>query len=206
MRPGETLLIRYVRDGVVRGARPTRVVGERNGYLASWLPAGTIVANPVLANGEPLRSVPIEERFTVERGALPALQPWRGEGILMLTPDDAAHSVWVFWHDDGSFWGFYVNLEQRHRRNGNTIDTRDHVLDLECERPRQWQWKDEDELVLAVEHGFVTPELAAEIRAEGERVAGMIERWEPPFSDGWENWRPDPAWPLPVLPDGWAQI
>jgi hypothetical protein len=34
----------------------------------------------------------------------------------------------------------------------------------------------------------------------------MIERWEPPFSDGWENWRPDPAWPLPVLPDGWAQI
>jgi len=49
----------------------------------------------------------------------------------------------------------------------------------------------------------VTPELAGEIRAEGERVARLIERWEPPFSDGWEDWRPDPAWPLPVLPPGW---
>jgi hypothetical protein len=203
VNPGETLLVRYVRDGVVRGARPVRVVSERNGYLATWLPAGTIVANPVLANGAPLRSVALEQRFVAMRREEPALQPWRGEGILMLFPEEGAHSVWVFWRDDGSLWGWYVNLEARHVRRGNVLDTRDHVLDLWCERPGEFAWKDEDELELAVEHGFVTPELAVEIRAEGERVARMIEAWEPPFSDGWENWRPDPSWPLPVLPPDW---
>jgi len=203
MRPGDTVVIRYVRDGVVRGARPTRYAGSRSGYDAFWLPAGTIVANPVLADGAPLRSVPLEQRFTAERRAQPELQLWRGEGILKLIPDDGAHSVWIFWREDGSLWGWYVNLEARHRRNGRSIETRDHVLDLWCERPREWEWKDEDELELAVEHGFVTPELAGEIRAEGERVARRIERWEPPFADGWEEWRPDPGWPLPVLPPGW---
>ena len=43
-----------------------------------------------------------------------------------------------------------------------------------------------------------------EIRAEGERVVAMIERWDPPFSDRWETWRPDPAWSLPELPADWA--
>lgn len=204
MQPGETVVIRYVRDGVARGARPTRYIGMSNGYDAFWLPAGAIVANPVLANGAALRSVPLEERFTAARRVEPELQPWRGEGILMLIPEDGAHSVWLFWREGGGFWGWYVNLEQRHRRSGRTIDTRDHVLDLWCERQREWQWKDEDELELAVEHGFVTPELALEIRAEGERVGRMIERWEPPFSDRWENFRSDPGWPAPVLPEDWA--
>ena len=36
------------------------------------------------------------------------------------------------------------------------------------------------------------------IRAEGERV---IAEW--PFPTGWEAWRPDPAWPTPVLPTDW---
>jgi hypothetical protein len=206
LSPGETLLVRYVRDGLVRGARPLRYLGERSGYTVGWLPAGTIVANPVLANGAPLRSVPPEERFVAMRREQPALQPWRGEGILMLTPDDGAHSIWLFWSGPETFWGWYVNLEQRHVRRGSTIDTRDLVLDLWCERPREWAWKDEDELVLAVEQGFVEPEVAVEVRAEGERVAGMIERWEPPFSDGWERWRPDPEWELPVLPENWRAV
>ena len=72
-----------------------------------------------------------------------------------------------------------------------------------AKRRREWRWKDEDELEQAVAYGVVPPSHAEEIRAEGERVAGMIERWEPPFSDGWEAWEPDPAWPLPQLPDDW---
>ena len=27
--------------------------------------------------------------------------------------------------------------------------------------------------------------------------------WGPPFSDGWQHWRPDPAWSVPSLPDDW---
>jgi hypothetical protein len=119
MAPGDTLVMRYP-----DGARPVRVIGERSGYLATWLPAGTVCAAPVMANGAPIRSVPLRERFAGERKT--QLQAWEGQD-------------------------------------------------------------------------------AAEIRAEGERVAGMIERWDPPFSDGWEKWQPDSAWPPPKLSPDWTQ-
>ena len=201
---GDTFLMRY-RDptDVLGGARPLRVICERNAYLVTWMPAGTRVAMPVLADGRPLRSVPLVERFKLARST--SLQPWRGPGILVLIPNDAAHSVWLFWKDDGTFWGWYVNLERKHEWNARGCDTRDHVLDVWCERPRDWEWKDSDELEEAVRHGVIPVNYAAEVRAEGERVAGVIERWDSPFSDGWEDWRPDPAWPLPELPPDWAK-
>jgi hypothetical protein len=196
LSPGDTFVIRYVRGGVVRGARPLRYIEDRSGYTAGWLPAGTIVAYPTFADGSGLRSRPIEQRFD-EADRAHKLVPWKPDGILMLTPHDGMHSIWVF------PTGWYVNLERRHHRHGTTIDTRDLVLDLWCERPREWLWKDEDELELAVAVGWLTRELADRVRAEGERVGALIERWEPPFSDGWEHWRPDPYWPLPQLPEGW---
>lgn len=197
-REGDAFLVRYESgDGVIRGARPTRVVGERNGYLATWLPAGTPVATPILADGRGLRDCSLEERYTLPRASRVA--GWRPSGILMLFPRGAAHSVWVFPR------GWYVNLERRHTWTARGLDTRDHVLDIWCERPREWRWKDEDELEDAVAHGVLAASRAEEIRAEGERVAEMIERWEPPFGDGWERWRPDAEWPLPQLPPDWAQ-
>jgi len=198
---GDEFLVRYESaDGVIRGARPTRVVGERHGYLAVWLPAATPTAVPVLADGPGLRECSLEERYTLPRSS--RVMPWRGEGILMLLPRAAPHSVWLFWNADG-FWGWYVNLERRHIWHDRGCDTRDHVLDLWCERPRGWEWKDEDELEEAVAYGIVARAHADEIRADGDRVARMIERWQAPFSDGWEEWRPDPSWPQPVLPRDW---
>jgi len=70
--------------------------------------------------------------------------------------------------------------------------------DDRVERDGSWRWKDEDELAVAVEVGFFTAEQAASFRAEGERV---IAEW--PFATGWEDWQPDPSWPVPSLPADW---
>ena len=51
-----------------------------------------------------------------------------------------------------------------------------------------------------------SPEQAEEFRAEGERAIERIEAWSAPFDEGWENWLPDPAWPLPSLPNGWERL
>jgi uncharacterized protein len=202
---GDEIVVRYIRDGVVRGARPLTVVEERNGYLAAWLSEGTITAEPRLVDGSPLRSIPLAERFSTER--VVRLVPWGPEGILKLFPRNGAHSVWVFFGDGvETARGWYVNLEQRHGWWRGGLDTRDHVLDIWCERPREWIWKDEDELEAAVAAGIVSSQLAAEIRAEGERVARLIEAWAPPFCDGWESFQPDPAWPTPSLPKGWDTL
>ncbi len=188
-RQGDTFLIRYESaDGVLRGARPTRFVAERNGYVASWLPAGTTIAMPVMADGRSLRECTLRERFVLPRAT--RLTAWRPGGILILTPRHGAHSIWVFPE------GWYVNLERLHVWHEHGCDTRDHVLDLWCERPREWRWKDEDELAEAVEFGVVSHEVAPEIRAEGGCVAGMIERWEAPLCDGWEG-------EMPTLPPDW---
>lgn len=62
-----------------------------------------------------------------------------------------------------------------------------------------WAWKDEDDFAEAQALGILDPAAAA-IRAEGETV--IAER---PWPTGWEEWRPDPAWTPPPLPDGWPR-
>jgi len=195
--PGDAFLARYESaDGVIRGALPLRVVGRRSGYLATWLPEGTTVARPVLADGRGLRECSLEERYSMPRASRVA--PMDTDPAVILFPASAAHSIHVFAH------GWYVNLERTHVWHARGLDTRDHLLDIVCKSRSEWVWKDEDELADAVRVGVLSQQYADEIRAEGERVVAMIERWDPPFSDGWETWRADPAWSLPQLPEDWA--
>ena len=71
---------------------------------------------------------------------------------------------------------------------------------------RCWRWKDEDELELAVELGKMTREKADSVRTEGESAVEQIEKNGPPFSDEWENWAPDPMWPIPHLVPDWNDV
>lgn len=206
---GEHILLRYgpgvddVPAGTPRflGCRPVTVVEDGPDFLVTWLAPGTETAYPRFADGRELRSVPLHERFSLAKVSVRGT--WQGAGIVKIFPRDAAHSVWLFWHETGEFWGWYVNLEQRHRRWARGLDSRDHVLDLTCERPREWGWKDEDEFAAAVQYGRFTPREAADVRAEGERVGALIEAWAPPFCDGWENWRAPAEWTTPRLPEDW---
>ena len=203
--PGEHILFRSVKDGKLHGALPVTVVRDDPELNVVYLAAGTPVRWPALPDGRDLRSIPPEEAFragwtTVERA-------WQGHGILMVTEPGAAHSVWLFWQGpQRDFWGWYVNLQAPLRRTPLGYDSEDHTLDIWVERPREWEWKDEHELEAAVAVGYYTPEQAAEIRAEGERVVARIESWDSPFSDGWENWQPDGDWPLPELPADWDRV
>jgi hypothetical protein len=46
-------------------------------------------------------------------------------------------------------------------------------------------------------------ELADRVRQAGRRAVRTIEEWGAPFRDRWQDWRPDPAWPVPELPADW---
>ena len=107
------------------------------------------------------------------------------------------HSIWHFWAGE-RFTHWYVNLEEPLRRSRVGFDTFDHKLDLIVEADGSWRWKDEDELGEAAWRGILDAE---GVRAEGERV---LAAW--PFPTGWEDWRPDHAWPVPELPEGWDAI
>ena len=125
---------------------------------------------------------------------------WEGMGVLKVAPTGLPWSVWHFWDEDWAFRGWYVNLEDVHRRDGNIVFTQDHVLDLWVGPDRRVRWKDEDELEASVIAGRYSADDADRFQANARAVEGIVQRWEPPFSDGWEDWRPNPSWSLPSLP------
>jgi len=94
-----------------------------------------------------------------------------------------------------------VNLEQPQQRTTLGFDFEDELLDIWVEQDSDPEWLDEDELEEAVLRGFLSPERAARIRTNGERVLAS-----PPWPTGWEDWRPDPGWQVPSLPPGWDQL
>jgi predicted RNA-binding protein associated with RNAse of E/G family len=81
------------------------------------------------------------------------------------------------------------------------VDTKDNILDVVVEPDRSYHRKDEDELILAVEHGRYTQAQADEITEIADEIENVIRNWGSPFCDGWESFRPDPDWPLPTLPE-----
>ena len=124
---------------------------------------------------------------------------------LVIATPGAYHSVRLFRAEgQEEFFGWYVNLEQPFARPPIGFDYMDQALDIVASPDlSEWRWKDEDELSEAMALGLISKERARELRAEGERVIEMMERRSPPFDGSWDGWRPDPAWPVPELPDGW---
>lgn len=42
---------------------------------------------------------------------------------------------------------------------------------------------------------------AAAIEADAAAAESLVAEWGSPFCDGWERFRPDPAWPIPGQPE-----
>ena len=92
---------------------------------------------------------------------------WSEYDVLRVAPTGRPWTVWVlFAEDTKEFSGWYVNLEDPHVRDANTVYTRDHVLDLMVEPDRTATRKDEDELELAVAQGVHDAATAAAFEAE----------------------------------------
>jgi predicted RNA-binding protein associated with RNAse of E/G family len=82
------------------------------------------------------------------------------------------------------------------------VDRVDGALDVAVAPDRSWEWKDEDEADECVRVGRLSVEQLALLRAEGERMIALAEAGRFPFDGTWTDFRPDPAWPAPTLPDG----
>jgi hypothetical protein len=180
---------RDVHRGRVWRAQACRVVEETPEHAALWMPRGSLAMLPVDDTGARIR-IPGEawelEPISSKRDAI------------CLGRAGRPHSIYLFFKPDGAVEHWYVNFEQPLRRTPVGYDTFDHKLDLIVMPDGTYRWKDEDELEHAAAAGLLNP---SDVRAEGERV---LEEW--PFPTGWEEWRPDPTWPIPQLPEGWDRV
>jgi Protein of unknown function (DUF402) len=187
----ETLL-RHLTGGRVVMALPSVVVERTADRLVTWIAPGTPIAYPL--GREDGRLLPFEE-WNV------ALRSWVGPGRLEQTSPWQRHSIRLIHGQNGAFLGWYVNLQAPLAESRFGFDTTDWQLDLWIEPDGDVHWKDEDDLEQAVELGILTVDDARLAREEAHRV---LEEW--PFPTGWEEWRPDPSWPTPVLPEGWDVV
>jgi hypothetical protein len=204
LAPGETIVFQEIWRDRVWAARPMRVVRDEDDFVALWFPKGTRWKAPTADPSHPWK----EDRAS-RLAECAALGEWIFRDAewdvdtLWLMREGEWHAVWVSWLPDGRHWGWYVNLQEPFRRTVLGFETMDLMLDLLVDHDRTWRWKDEDELQTFVERGVFDAGTAERAREEGRRVAARAEQNEPPFSEPWTEWRPDPAWDTPELPQGW---
>ena len=190
-------------------ARPVTVVYDGPGYIALYSHPRTQVVTRGVDN---YRSLSLPERIDLRVRMLDAsVGDFRevtapDNHVLTLTPDDSWHSVMLFWSSNWRFNCWYVNLQSPLRRVRHGVQFHDLALDIVVQLDMSWSWKDEDEFEALASRGLLSADEVSAVRAEADRVVRRIESLGPPFCDGWEQWRPDPRWPVPQLPNDWLDL
>ncbi|HQV94341.1 MAG TPA: hypothetical protein PLA27_07405 [Anaerolineales bacterium] len=64
-------------------------------------------------------------------------------------------------------------------------------------------WKDIDDYQKGIESGIIRQEWVLEIEIAKQEIFEKIERRKYPFDGSWLNWKPDPNWSPPMLPENW---
>ena len=189
----DSLLLRHVVHGRVVAAFPSTVVEKTAETLVACIAPGTPIVYPRGRDTD--GNLVTSDQWGVER------RSWFGPVGLELTPLGRRHSIRHFRRQDGSFRGWYVNLQAPLTESRLGFDTTDWQLDLWIPEGGEAQWKDEEDLARALELGLMTLEEGQVAREEAERV---LEEW--PFPTGWEDWQPDPRWTAPALPEDWHVV
>jgi hypothetical protein len=193
-RPGELVVRRFLHhDRRIAAVQAARVVSDDDRGLALWIDIGAEAMRRTDLAGAPTRHLPVAAEL-----ALPTmLSPVRRTDLrtLLLLPPGAPHSVSWNWLADGTFTGWYANLETPARRWTGGVDSHDQTLDVLVTADRSWSFKDEEDLVTLAD--------AAAVRAEGERLGKLAETASFPFDGTWLGFAPPPDWTPATLPSWW---
>ncbi len=187
-RPGQSIVVREVIDGMVWTERPVTVVVDDPDQLVLHQAAGSVTREPIdrSERADYLR-IMASRQWTLRDTV------WQPPGRLRIGRVGQPFEVWrQSTPDERGVASWYVNLQEPLRRTVDGFETLDHVLDIVVAPDLSWwRWKDEDELLAAVAHGVHSATEAAVIRANGEAVIAAIERGDPPWALDWASWQPD---------------
>jgi hypothetical protein len=189
VRAGDIVLLRSIFRGNVRWCVPSRYAGTWDGRHGLYCQPG---------NQGKVMYHDLERWASADP---PFSHTWERTHVLRFMREGERHTVELMWDENWGFVGWYVNLQAPLVIDGRNFDTTDWALDVVIDPDGTWRWKDEDDLARLVEIGAFSDELAAEIRAEGERVIA-----ESPWPTGWEDWRPPVSWGPLGLPRDWHVV
>lgn len=193
----QTALLRLIYRGKVRWALPHILVEETPDRVALHIVPGVRGVGPQNSGQSEYMGQLLDGWETSEH-------VWHTNRTLRLTPFDSGYSIDLYWRAaTDEFLGYQINLQEPLRRTSFGFDTFDQELDIQVAPDGSWRWKDVDSFEWGVESGVFSRDEGAAIRELARDIAGRIEELVP---TGWEDWRPDPEWPLPALPEGWDRV
>ena len=196
--PGESVALRESWEGLIWAARPATVVDDTPVQTMLFIPAGIRWMAP-FHDGKRLK-IPQDDFELVEL-------LYDEAHVLSFSWPNTHYAVLLFFRPDWSPWNWYVNLEEPLRRTDDRLrHTGSRARRHRGVRWFGWRWKDEDDLAEAIRRGVIPADEEPRLRADGERAVRRILDREPPFDRDWSDWRPDPSWPVPALPEGWDRI
>lgn len=173
-----------------------RIIEDRPDRLVSYVPEGAPFGFPDGAWPTPDGKHPWSGR-----------RCWEGHGCLMLQQPGDSYAVWHFWDGpEREFRYWYINLQDPFRRTPIGYDTQDLELDFLVYPSGDWEIKDAEVLDERVAEGRWDAHRVSEVRSLGARIAERLragERWWPLE---YRDWRPEPDWLVPELPDGWESV
>ena len=208
--PGDQIAIRGVIHNRVWIAHPVTVVQDTSDFVAAYLVPGALckVTRGLIERkwgGVPNGASRWDEQEAKQWEM--ADHVWRQRRALIFLPPEKHYAVYWFWEDEtDTFTGWYVNFQLPFHRTAQTLDTLDLEIDLIIRPDGSWRWKDEEEYWAGVRRGSISAEVAAAVAAAQEEALQLLTGGSPLFDRRWLEWRPDPHWSTPSLPDDWQVI
>ena len=132
---------------------------------------------------------------------------WQTNRLLLIFEPGRFYSTIFFWnHEKDEFLSYYINFQLPFKRTQSSVDTLDLDLDLIIHPDFSYAWKDVDDYQKAISHGVILPEWTSEIEAAKDGIFDSLEDRRYPFDGSWLDWKPNPAWQPPKLPENWDKI
>jgi len=204
-KPGEVVAWRGIRNHIVWHVQPTIVVRDSPEELALTLLPGTeCMAEETYPSGK--KKAKRWWDFKANDWKL-AKYIWRTNRLLLLFEPEKCYSTILFWdHASHEFLCYYINFQVPYQRRDHSADTLDLELDLIVYPDFRTEWKDEDDYQIAIDHGLISPEWMQRIREAQPEIFDKLEKRHYPFDGSWLDWRPDPDWSPPKLPENWDKV
>jgi protein associated with RNAse G/E len=132
---------------------------------------------------------------------------WRTNRLLLLMEPKKYYSTIWFWNQVGNeFLCYYMNFQLPFQRRHCGIDTLDLDLDLIINPDFSYEWKDVDDYQKAIESEIIFPEWIQGIEEAKQEIFDRLGKRQYPFDGAWMNWKPNPNWSPPKLPENWDQV
>lgn len=123
--------------------------------------------------------------------------------LILLKPDEFYATIYIWQHETNLFQCYYINFQLPFQRSHCGFDTFDLELDLVIEADYNWRWKDAEDYQRGIEAGILLPEWVRGLEKAQKHVFEKLEQRQYPLDGHWLDWKPDPAWTAPKLPENW---